>query len=127
MPSAIDNAFSGLSVASTRIDVAASNIANQSSSKSIVNGQPANQPYVPQKVDQLSLSNGGVLALVSAVSSPTQQVPDATSSTGLATEPNVDQASQLAQLDVASYNFKANLKVIQTQQNMDKALLDIKA
>ena len=124
--SAIDNALSGMNAAGTQIAVAANNIANQNSNKSIINGQVVNKPYVPQQVDQVSLSTGGVLASVSNAPNPTQQVPDTTNG-GLTTVPNVDQAAQLVQTDIASYNYKANLKVIQVQQNLDKSLLDIKS
>ena len=121
MSSAIDNALSGLAAASTRVAVASNNIANQNSTKAISAGTSVDKPYVPQQVDQVSLSGGGVQA---SVRDQAQQSTDAASANANNTN---DQASQLAQLNIASYDFKANAKVIKIQQNLDQALLDIKS
>ena len=125
MVSAINASLSGLTAASKRIEVAANNIANQSSTKSVEGGQVINKPYTPQRVDLVSLSNAGVQAQVSNVTPATQQQPDASSDTGLSDAPNVDPAQQLIDLNVASYDFKANLKALQVQDDAQQKLLDI--
>ena len=129
MTSAIDSALSGLNAATTRIAVNANNIANQFSDQSVVNGQPAVKPFVPQQVDQISLSNGGVLAQVSNVNPATITVPDTSNPQGNGTvqAPNINQDTQLVQLNIAAYDFKANVKEIKVQENLDKSLLDIKS
>jgi len=40
--------------------------------------------------------------------------------------PNVDLAQEVAQQKIATYDFKANLKVLEAQKKMDDSLLDIK-
>lgn len=125
MVSAINTSLSGLTAASKRIEVAASNIANQNSTKTKTNDEVTDTPYVPQRVDLVSLSNAGVQAQVRDVEQPTIEVPDANSETGLREVPNVDQAQQLIDIKIASYDYKANLKAIQVQNNVQDSLLDI--
>jgi len=107
--SAIDSALSGLNAASTRLNVAANNTANQFSTKSTSNGQTTNKPYTAQQVDQVSLSTGGTQAIVKNTNQP------------------VDEAANAVQTEMASYNAKANLKVIQAQQAMEKSLVNIES
>ena len=63
MVSALNSALSGFQAASTQLEAHAQNIANQSSTKSVVDGKVVDKPYVPQQVDTISLSSGGVQAL----------------------------------------------------------------
>ncbi|MDE3016960.1 MAG: hypothetical protein KGI29_08605 [Pseudomonadota bacterium] len=118
MATAINAAISGLAAANTRLTVSASNVANQSSTSWIVNGQTVNQSYAPQKVDQASLQSGGVQARVSKANPAGVTVQGMQSS-------NVDTASQMVQQSIAAYDFKANLKTIKVQDQMQKSLLDI--
>lgn len=123
MVSAINSALSGLNAASKRLEVSANNIANQFSTKSVIDGKVTDTPYALQRVDQVSLSNGGVLAKVSNATPATTTVADQQGGT---TElPNVDQTDALIQQNLAAYDFKANLKTIKAQDNMLKNLLDI--
>ncbi len=123
MVSAINTSLSGLTAASTRIEVASNNIANQDSTKSLENGQATNKPYTPQRVDLVSLSNAGVQAQVNNVNPATTQQSDGQG--GVQDVPNVDQAQQLVDLKIASYDFKANIKAIKVQDNVEQSLLDI--
>lgn len=129
MVSAINSALSGLAAASKRIEVSANNIANQFSTQSIVDGQVTNNPYTPQRVDQISLSNGGIETKVKDVNPPTTPVYDpenpSADASGVVQLPNVDQAEQLIDQKIASYDYKANLKTIQVQDDLNKSLLDI--
>jgi flagellar basal-body rod protein FlgC len=118
MISPVGSALSGLNASSRRIAVAADNIANQFSNN-----------YTPSQVDQVSLSNGGVLAREKAVTPDKVQIfnpvdPNADAS-GLVSMPNVDVANELVSMSIASYNFKANLKSIKVSDEMQKSLLDI--
>jgi flagellar basal-body rod protein FlgC len=145
--SVLSIATSGLSAASSRLNVAASNIANAfttgplpaqdgsnasggsaGSSKANSNFPPA---YVPLQVNQTDQANGGTVATVAPVSPSfvAQYDPSAAfaNQDGLIASPNVDLASQFVQLLTAKYSFAANAKVIQTYANTTKSLLDITA
>ena len=140
-------ATSGLSAASLRVNVAASNIANvrttgalpasDGSSTSAVTGSSGIAPtfpaaYVPLRVDQSSGSTpGGTIATVSTVSPSYTAQSDPTAAfanqDGLVAAPNVDIASEFVQLAAAKYSFIANAKVIQAYAETTDTLLDIKA
>lgn len=125
MTSVINTALSGLQASQRRIEVAANNIANQNSTKTNVNGESTNSPFTPQRVDLVSLSNAGVAAITSDVENPTTQIADPTSASGLSEVPNVDVAQQLIEVKLASYDYKANIKAIQIQNNLEDSVLDI--
>jgi flagellar basal-body rod protein FlgC len=135
-------ATSGLSAASLRVSVAASNIANvQTTGPLPASGGSSTPPssgiaptfpaaYVPLRVDQVSTSSGTV-ATVSAVSPSytAQSDPSApfANQDGLVAAPNVDIASEFVELATAKYSFIANAKVIQAYAETTDTLLDIKA
>lgn len=123
MVSAMNVSLSGLTAASKRIEVAANNIANQNSTKKLKDGQVADEPYTPQRVDLVSLSNAGVQAQVKDVQPATTQQPD--SDGKLQEVPNVDQAQQLVDMNVASYDYKANIKALKVQDKVQQSLLNI--
>jgi flagellar basal-body rod protein FlgC len=129
MAIAIDSALSGLAGASRRIEVSASNIANQSSTSTQVNGVTTNTPYIPQDVVQISLGAGGVRTEVQNANNPTVQTLDPGSpqadANGFVTSPNVDTAEEMVKMQIASYDFKANLKTIQVYNRMQQNLLDM--
>ena len=147
--STLSIATSGLSAASLRLDVTASNIANElttgplpapgGSNASGGAGNPNNaanfQAYVPLQVNQVDQTNGstpgGTTAVVSAVSPSfvPQFEPGSpfANQDGLVAAPNVDLASQFIQLLTAKYTFAANAKVIQSYNDTTKSLLDITA
>ncbi|MGX4772751.1 flagellar basal body rod protein FlgC [Bradyrhizobium guangdongense] len=141
-------ATSGLSAASLRVSVAASNVANVSttgplpasggSASSGGAASPSIAPtfppaYVPLRVDQVDQSSsstpGGTIATVSTVSPSytAQSDPSApfANQDGLVAAPNVDLADQFVQLTAAKYSFIANAKVIQAYSETEKSLLDI--
>ncbi|MGC4059690.1 MAG: flagellar basal body protein [Aquabacterium sp.] len=92
-------AVSGVHAASTRLDVAANNIAN------------AQTPgFQRQVVHQASQETAGVVTSV-----------------GKSEEIGPDLAADLVEQMSASYAYKANLRTIQTQEQMMGSLLDIKA
>ncbi|MCG2638462.1 MULTISPECIES: flagellar basal body rod protein FlgC [Bradyrhizobium] len=140
-------ATSGLSAASLRANVAASNIANvrttgplpassgsgSGGSSSTSSTYPA--AYVPLRVDQVSQSSGstpgGTAATVSTVSPSYTAQPDPSApfanQDGLVAAPDVDLADQFVQLATAKYSFMANAKVIRAYSETEKSLLDIMA
>ncbi|MGY8636140.1 flagellar basal body protein [Bradyrhizobium sp. 14AA] len=142
-------ATSGLSAASLRVSVAASNIANVSttgplpasggSSTSAGAGSSGIAPtfpaaYVPLRVDQVSQSSGstpgGTIATVSTLSPSftAQYDPGApfANQDGLVAAPNVDLVGEFVELETAKYSFIANAKVIQAYAETTDTLLDIK-
>jgi flagellar basal-body rod protein FlgC len=146
--STLSIATSGLSAASLRLDVAASNIANAlttgplpATGGSGTSGGTGNSnnntnfpaAYVPLQVNQIDQSSGstpgGTIATVSAVSPSfvAQFDPSApfANQDGLVAAPNVDLASQFVQLLTAKYEFAANAKVIRAYSDTTKSLLDI--
>jgi len=138
-------ATSGLSAASLRVSVAASNIANvQTTGPLPASGGSSPSPgagiaptfpaaYVPLRVDQVSQSSGstpgGTVATVSTVSPSftAQSDPGApyANQDGLVAAPNVDLASEFVELAAAKYSFIANAKVIQAYSETTESLLDI--
>jgi flagellar basal-body rod protein FlgC len=147
--STLSIATSGLSAASLRLNVTASNIANVrttgplpatgGSGTSGGTGTSSNNStfpaaYVPLRVNQVDQSSGstsgGTVATVSTVSPSfvAQFDPSApfANQGGLVAAPNIDLASQFIQLLTAKYDFAANAKVIQAYDDTTKSLLDIK-
>lgn len=129
MVSSINIALSGLAAASKRFEVAATNIANQNSTRTVRDGVSTTQPYQAQQVMQVSQGVGGVQAVVVPSSLPQDKLyspdhPDADEA-GFVNFPNVSLEGDMAEMTVASYDYKANLKSITTQDNMMKSLLDI--
>ena len=103
MNSTLSIAMSGLNAASTRLNVSAHNIANAQTTG-----------FRRQQVEQTALAEGGVSVTLDSASAP-EQAPLAS-----LTEDIVAQIS-------AAYEFKANLKVIQTEQDLLGSLLDLRA
>lgn len=92
-------ALSGVQAAATRMDAAAHNVAN------------AQTPgFHRQTVQQRSQEHQGVLTSV-----------------GQAQEVGPDLAADLVAQKAASYQYKANLRSIQTENQMMGSLLDLKA
>ncbi len=97
--STITTALSGLNAASLRLDTHANNIAN-----SLTPG------YQRQTVVQQALPGGGVAASVARAEAPGESLAN-------------DLVGQIS----ASYDYKANLKVVKTQDELMGSLLDLKA
>lgn len=107
-------ALSGFNANSERIAVAADNVAN------------LNTPDYATKQQQLSsVSAGGVVSRVVDKNPPTVTAPDGKG--GTQQLPNTSLEEELVGADVATYSAKANLKVLQAQDKMNKYLLDIQA
>jgi flagellar basal-body rod protein FlgC len=143
-------ATSGLSAASLRVSVAASNIANvlttgplpatggsgaSGGAGSSSNNSNFPAAFVPLRVNQVDQTSGatpgGTVATVSTVSPSfvAQSDPSApfANQDGLVAAPNVDLANEFVQLLIAKESFAANAKVIQAFNNTTKSLLDITA
>ncbi|MDJ0937379.1 MAG: flagellar basal body rod C-terminal domain-containing protein [Kiloniellales bacterium] len=123
-------ALSGLNAQSTRVSVAASNIANaRSVGVNPAPGADNSNAYTPQRVQQVSVADGGVRVDTLPVSPPSLPVfdpsnPDANAE-GVAFLPNVSLEAELVEVLQASAAFKANVQVIQTQDELLGSLVDI--
>jgi flagellar basal-body rod protein FlgC len=129
MVNAINSALSGLNAASRRLQVSANNIANMQSTKTVVTGTEVNSPYVAQRVQQVSQAGGGVSVKVQDVSPASSQVfdpenPDADSN-GFVAYPNVSLETEIINQKIATYDYKASLKTLKVQDELEQSLLDI--
>lgn len=125
-------ALSGMLAATTRLNVAAENIANASSSganpgSDAPAGSPA--PATPRRVDTVETSGGGTKAVINDVS-PAYTVthdpsaPYANSKGDVAT-PNIDLTTEVVNAVTARYQFAANALVLKVSDRMMQDLLDI--
>ena len=127
-------AVSGLNVATLRLQVAASNIADSLSDGPLQDAANANNfpaAYTPLRVTQTAVVGGGTSATISTVSPATVPAFDPTAafadSNGMVASPNVDLANEIVQALLARYNFAANAQVLRTDAQMSAALLNITA
>ena len=107
-------ALSGLYANEKRLAVAADNIANANT-----------EGFRAKDLQQSSNDGGGVSTRVVERSPATVQVPDTEG--GIRELPNVSLESEIINSKLATYGAEANLKVIQTQDKLNKYLLDIQA
>lgn len=129
MGPSLNIALSGFNAANQRLTVAAQNLANQQSTTQRVDGAVVDRPYQPQEVVQSSQANGGVSTEVRPRDNATVDVyqpenPNADDN-GVVQYPNVDTAEELVNARIASYDAKANLKLIKIQDDLFKNTLDI--
>jgi len=124
--------LSGMLAAAKRVSTSASNIANQQSLVGeAADGALSNKPYVPQDVVQISDEAGGVNAVLQNRNPASVQAyrPDSplADSEGLVQEPNVNTDTELVNQTIAAYDFKANLKALKVQDELQRSVLDIVA
>jgi flagellar basal-body rod protein FlgC len=125
-------AVSGLNVATRRLQVAATNIANSLSDGPLPDAaNPQNFPaaYTPLRVNQTDLPGGETTATITAVSPATISSYDPTApfanGSGMVASPNIDLANEFVQLLIARYTYAANAEVIRADAQMSAALLNI--
>ena len=130
MSSVFDIAVSGLRAQSRRLEISADNVANVLSLG--VHPDPAlakPEAFTPQRTVFVSNAYGGVEAKAVPVTPPAYlslqpNHPDADAD-GLVPLPNVSLEREMVDQILALRMFEANVKVIQTQDRMLGALLDI--
>ncbi len=121
-------ALSGLQAAARRLQVTASNVANMANRADVAaDGTVAAGLFRPARVHQVATAGGGTEAVVQPVEPPFHIVPDPSRDDGRAAMPNVDLAQQMVEMMLAKSAYKANAAIIRTAEEMDDALLDIKA
>lgn len=127
-------AVSGLKVASLRLQVAASNIANSLSNGPLpdaANAENFPAAYSALRVNQTDAVGGGTSATVTTITPATVSSYEPTApfagDNGMVADPNVDLANELVQLLVARYTFAANAQLIRADAQMSASLLNITA
>jgi flagellar basal-body rod protein FlgC len=122
--------LSGMNAAATRIANSANNVANIQSTSTDKNGGTTKEAYRPTDIVSLSQEAGGVKTIVKERNNPTISVaaPDSPNAdnNGTIEVPNVDLSRELVEQKMATYDYKANLKALEAQKEMDDVLLDIK-
>lgn len=126
-------ALSGMMAASTRLQVAAGNIANASSSGPLpgaANAADYPAAYAARRVDTVEIQGGGTRAIVRDASPGTVPSSDPNApyadGNGMVASPNVDIASEAVDVMSARLSFAMNAFVVRTESQMMKSLFDIK-
>jgi flagellar basal-body rod protein FlgC len=127
----LGTALSGMLAAVKRVGAAAENTAN-AGNVSRLKPQDGEAPaFEPLLVSQSARTGGGVKAEFRPVDPATLTVPGGNSpladANGLVGIPNVDLGQQRIDAMSAQRSFEANLKVLQAAQEMQDALLNLKA
>ena len=122
--------LSGMQAAAARLQAAASNIANAQSNGRVPSGGAARPGDVYQPVDvvQIDRKGGGVTTSYasrqggySMLSDPNSPFADAD---GNVAAPDVDLATELVNVILAKYQFAASTKIVEADDQMQKATLD---
>lgn len=120
MEAALHAGASGLRAASKRFAASASNTVNA-----------ASESYTPGRVVQTSPAGGGVKAEAVPVSPATVPVyapqSPAADADGMVQRPNVEPESEAVEQMLAQRAFEANLRMVQTADDMTRTVLDILA
>jgi len=137
MTSAISIALSGLTSSTQKLNASAANIANLTTTGSLEEGGQAPYSVLTTKSSAITLGNGeGAGVTTQLIPKDTPFVPAFSPDSPFADEngvigvPNVNLAEEIVNINLAELQFKANLKVIETAQELDKELfriLDTKA
>ncbi len=127
-------AISGMSVATLRLQVSASNVANSLSDGPLPGSSHAAgfpSAYAPLRVDQVGAASGGTSATVGAVTpsyvpkyDPSAPYADGS---GMVASPNIDLASEIVQQLMAHYVFAANALLLRADAQSTATLLNITA
>jgi flagellar basal-body rod protein FlgC len=130
MDSASAIALSGMTAASTRLQVSASNVANADDAAPLPgSGVAGPAPFVPTRVSTVSLGANGVQAQLSAAQpgstpsyAPSSPYADAK---GRVATPNVDPVNEMVGQIQALQQFRASVAVFEADDKMKQSALDI--
>ncbi len=130
MDSASAIALSGMTAASTQLQVSASNLVNANDSAPLPgSGVAGPAPFVPTRVSTVSLGANGVQAQLSAAQpgttptySPASPYADAA---GMVAQPNVDPAVEMVDQAQALQQYRASVAVFKADDQMKQSALDL--
>ena len=121
-------AAQGLAFQATRLAVAASNIINaRTSAEATADGRVLGAIYQPRMVVGVSNQEGGLRAEIRPVNPGSHIVFDAASSTGFSAVPNVDIASEMVTMMIASTSYRAAAQLIALDASLSNTLTDLLA
>jgi len=109
-------ALSAIRALFTKLDVAASNIANANT-----------DGFKKSRAELQEVAPGGVKVSISTVDTPGSPLPPADGETLYQESSNVSLEEEMVNLIITQYTFSANLKTLKAEEEMQKNLLDIKA
>lgn len=115
MISPISSALSALNAAGKKLGNSAHNVANSNT-----DGYKASRVLLSEE------NSGGVTANINTVQAAPLQLEQSYSS-GVVDPSNVDIGAEMVEQITASHLYKANIKTLQTADEMQKTLLNIKA
>ena len=123
-------ALSGLTTASTRLQVSASNLVNMDDAAPLPgSGVAGPAPFVPTRVETVSLGAGGVQAQLSAARPGTfaAYAPDSpyADGAGMVAEPAVDPVSELMEQMQALQQYRASAALIAVDDKIKKQAIDL--
>lgn len=135
---ALNIARSGLTASMMRLNASASNVASSdsvgaiaatSSTASATNTDAKPAAYQPVTVEQHALADGGVATVYARVQPASVPRYDPSSSaadgSGMVAAPNVDLVDESVQQLQARSDFRANVAVIRTADQMQQRLVDL--
>lgn len=130
MDSASAIALSGMTAASTRLAVSASNLANAGDSAPLPgSGVAGPAPFAPTRVSTVSLGANGVQAQLTAVQpgatpsyDPSNPYADAN---GMVSTPTVDPLSEAVGQMQALQQYRASVAIFEADDKMQKSALDL--
>lgn len=123
MSEAMTIAVSGLRSAETRVASAAMNLVNMQSGAAAPTANSPYSGYVPQQAVATSAAGGGVNMAFRPVDP--SYVLAADTDGGQDAMPNINEASEVVELQTASTAYKASAAVIRTSEEMSNTLLDV--
>lgn len=109
MVSAINSALAGLQAAGNKLEVSAAKIAGLGQNLGTPKVDGKAQSQAPQKTDKVTLSEAAT---------------NLSQASGLDGQ-GTDLGEEVVNQTIASYDFKANLKSLQVQNNITQSLIDI--
>jgi len=113
MEPVLNIAVSGLRAAAKRLEVSASNVANDRSTG-----------YVPRRVQQTAYAAGGTRAESVPVQPPSVPFVDPNDPDAAATRPNVSLEEEIVEQMLARRAYEANLRTVEAADRMTRTLLD---
>lgn len=123
-------AVSGLNAASVSLQVSASNLANQGDAAPLAgSGVAGPAPFVPTRVQTVSLGSGGVQAQLSAANPASVPAYDPGSAyadkQGMVALPSVDPVAEMVNQAQALQQYRASAVLIQADDRLKRSTLDL--